>query len=818
MEAHVGHLHCRYRIRSGEGSAAALATGLDDVARSQLPQAFGGALDRMLGDDPAVYVIRTMTARVRLALRGGDSMQEVAERWALQMARSIAEEIAEDNGSNVIRFRNKAEFVARFLADLVRGEAWNRWYFGAFARLRQRGDKEALRSMLLDQPVAASEVLGELSRLGSLTSVLAALDPADREDLWNDRLGARRPPDPDALRPVFAAAITLIGHLALWTAARPADEALFQAYLDGNPPPVDWRNSEGLAAAVYDAVRFLVETDQLTKPLGADLEALSSRLDSAVADFDWLDQAWLQTSLAELFAGPAPNQELVAAPRPRQPTPKHRSLVQNLETVVSAERLNPPLDGEARTAAALRLYGALVAKFPEWTGDPLAVDVIDRVVRAGSSTSGARPGDGEATSAAGPRTSRSALTPTDDGSIVSPMPIASTIGSPPSDDGNRATGHPADAPTDCGPADGEDAVAAVARPVITKRAGERSHLFSGLSESERELVRRLTGTEGDAPIIETDCAGIFLLLRPILDLRLPTLFATIKGLGAEAISPTASALVALAIRWAGEATSGVAAIDPGLSLFAGLTTALCQTDLAKAWSTAKVHDLDRCQRSLCRSLAGQRMMAPSHLHLFGIQHQDGTSLLVATDATAVLWPLGAAVEGAEHAGEVAIAWLAFWQEATGVRPTVVVGDELAELGERLARWGARIGAHEALVEDPAQSALLHVQGRRALGAALAALAAGRVGLPAVDLFLDLVAALVLRAWSRWMKGLSQSSVPYLMDSFIRRPGRIAMDASAIDVVLPRRGLDLVVEMAGYAQEYGPVSWLGGRRVRYRLEN
>lgn len=99
--------------------------------------------------------------------------------------------------------------------------------------------------------------------------------------------------------------------------------------------------------------------------------------------------------------------------------------------------------------------------------------------------------------------------------------------------------------------------------------------------------------------------------------------------------------------------------------------------------------------------------------------------------------------------------------------------------------------------------------------ALHALGSGRVGVPDADLTLDLTAAALLRLWAVWLKKLTGSSVPYLLENAVRRPGRVVRRGDKLEVWLEPAPLDVVLEMSGYLAELESVPWLG-RRVTFRL--
>ena len=237
---------------------------------------------------------------------------------------------------------------------------------------------------------------------------------------------------------------------------------------------------------------------------------------------------------------------------------------------------------------------------------------------------------------------------------------------------------------------------------------------------------------------------------------------------------------------------------------------LTSTDaLVRHWRSATPATLLGDDPSWLRTLVGQRVLAGDALHLYSLPLATGGYALVAGDATAALWPLGQVIETSDQAGEVVAGWLAAWATAMGRPPVLVAEDPLLATARSS---GAEVAA---LTSDLALTAT-HVAGRTRLTAAFEALAPGQLGLPAIDLAVALAAGVLLRLWARWLRNFGESSIPYLLDQFIRRPGSIWVTSTEIVVTLDRRPLDIVLEMAGYLGKIERVSWLGDRRVRFRL--
>jgi hypothetical protein len=88
--------------------------------------------------------------------------------------------------------------------------------------------------------------------------------------------------------------------------------------------------------------------------------------------------------------------------------------------------------------------------------------------------------------------------------------------------------------------------------------------------------------------------------------------------------------------------------------------------------------------------------------------------------------------------------------------------------------------------------------------------------PDADLTLALTAIAVLRVWARWLRQFAASSIPYILDNFIRRPGRVYVGAHEITVDMEPRPLDIAIEVAGYSARLERVPWLDHRHVCLQL--
>jgi hypothetical protein len=71
--------------------------------------------------------------------------------------------------------------------------------------------------------------------------------------------------------------------------------------------------------------------------------------------------------------------------------------------------------------------------------------------------------------------------------------------------------------------------------------------------------------------------------------------------------------------------------------------------------------------------------------------------------------------------------------------------------------------------------------------------------------LEELAVRVLRHWTAWLRGFSTSSIPFVLDAFVRRPGVVLRsDNGGLVVRLEPRAHDVVLELSGYLDPFRPV--------------
>ncbi len=568
----------------------------------------------------------------QLAQRWGDRMAGAVMHAIAAQSTGTVSPGGRDAGAPllVVCFANQAEYVARFLADLAHGTPWNQWFYGAFAALRARDPWEIVRTVLHENADHLPAILGYLQRYGALAALLAMLDASTQRWLWSQ---VRIAPGTEraAFGSLLVEALRLVDQLDLWAASPSNREVLLQAYLATRPSPPDWRDRIGLAAALLHILRFLTTHGHLRPPWAVPSEAeggesifllgsqahrdqeryqtFLERLREVLASLDWLDRAWLQVAFAEMLVESYPlspghaqddwavlqNQislsgslellgrqalyphedELHAVlplrPAGHGPTPRQRELLESLLVVLRAGGLGLDHRQPDAPANALRLYAVFVEQFPGWAGDPMAPEMIQRLLMAWAWVMRAR----SATEMLRWLHSR------DSAAVLRALPEGARAG-----------------------------------------AATAFQFLADLGPLALTVIETLATSDNGAALfsragIDTQCAGVALLFRALLDSRLAGLVERehYPAQGTLGASHLQSMLLALYMRWAGPYGVVDGQIDRGLLLFAGQDNDDVHREadwslatLRARWSTTSLAEEARFQATWLQTMVSQRLL------------------------------------------------------------------------------------------------------------------------------------------------------------------------------------------------------------------
>jgi hypothetical protein len=155
----IDHWRAEYRVPRHHPAPEHLKSRLDDAIGHLAREVLDSALQPLVStQDESVWLIR----RLELELTANTAWDQ--DRTAASWARNIARELdrilqAGPDGQNVLRFADGASYLAYFLADLVEGKAWSRWYYRAFEGLRPLPTSVAARTAILRNSPAGFQAL-----------------------------------------------------------------------------------------------------------------------------------------------------------------------------------------------------------------------------------------------------------------------------------------------------------------------------------------------------------------------------------------------------------------------------------------------------------------------------------------------------------------------------------------------------------------------------------------------------------------------------------------------------------------------------------
>lgn len=173
----IDRMTSRYLVPRDQLSVEPLAARLDGIAAGAVPRALAAILGAIASSaDESVWVIPRLEIAVDVDVAW--DAERLARCWAIELARHLARLLAAGGAGDVVRFEDRAEYLATFVADLADGRAWNRDWYRAFDGLKMLPASAAIRTVLAD---AAEPPLAALARLSAsaLQRTITALSTHD---------------------------------------------------------------------------------------------------------------------------------------------------------------------------------------------------------------------------------------------------------------------------------------------------------------------------------------------------------------------------------------------------------------------------------------------------------------------------------------------------------------------------------------------------------------------------------------------------------------------------------------------------------------
>jgi hypothetical protein len=169
-------LHVTYLLAADHLEASLLKARLHDLACDRLAQALGAAFEPYVkADDPSVWLIRRLDVDVGLDVARSDD--EVVGGWARQLGRSLSSKLDPED-PDVVRFDDRASYLARYVVERAAGTADTKWYFRMSRGLAMLPASAAIRTALTDDPADGLRALCLIER-ADLMRVASTLSEAD---------------------------------------------------------------------------------------------------------------------------------------------------------------------------------------------------------------------------------------------------------------------------------------------------------------------------------------------------------------------------------------------------------------------------------------------------------------------------------------------------------------------------------------------------------------------------------------------------------------------------------------------------------------
>ncbi|MGH7491687.1 MAG: hypothetical protein ACREOO_04775 [bacterium] len=193
---HVHHLEIRYKIPRSRELPSSIQNRLDHIAQTLLASAWENRLVSATGNDDGIYFIEKLEINLTFTLANGDD-RALAGTWAAALHHGILQALGRQE-HGVIIFQDRGEYIASFVSDLLRGRAWERWYYREFQHLRSLSLGHALVQVLTADPDTGRDALIILTRHDDLDLLLHTFNDAEIETI---SLRCLLPPGPNMSLP-----------------------------------------------------------------------------------------------------------------------------------------------------------------------------------------------------------------------------------------------------------------------------------------------------------------------------------------------------------------------------------------------------------------------------------------------------------------------------------------------------------------------------------------------------------------------------------------------------------------------------------------
>lgn len=552
MQTRIGHLHITYRVPQSSPSASMLIPTLERVTSDRIAAVCDQAFAEVFADDPAVRVIRKVSTRVAILSRRATLESRIAEQWGHRLCAAVVESIVEENSENVVSFENQAEFVTSFLTELTTGDAWSRWYFGAFGLYRKRPAGEAILAVLDDNREWLWEILRRLRQSRVLDTVLALLGLAGQKKLWKEIIrSAPQPESAEAFQVFVNSALSVLDALELWSTERPSADSILESYLRTGPATPQWTNTRSLSDALADVIQFVVSQHWLSSAASLSADQMIRLEQTLGRNFDWLDIPHLTRRLLSMFqASSVHSLEKQFVLRPRSAAAPQKLALELLARLVREGKCRLPRDSDLH-ANLLRLL-VILSEENDSASVAAIAPVLESIVSVWLALRSTR----------------------DFREILSLLRRGST-----------------------------QQFDEAATPAVSEETRRHLEVIATSGKPAIALVEELlkqsqsTASDEGAVLVRSECAGLFLLVRTLQDVRVKSVLNECEFQSLESL------LTGLAICLGGNSAWRSGALDEGAALWAGIDA----KDVTNKLNLLETLDHERFETAFEELLSAQRL-------------------------------------------------------------------------------------------------------------------------------------------------------------------------------------------------------------------
>lgn len=173
----------QYLVPEGFPSPERACSKLDEIVSGYLPDILRQTASGLFQtSDTSVWFIRNL--KLDLNVNTAWDRDVIAERWALQITRELSHALSDEGvaGEGIVRFPDRASYLASFVRDLAGGNAWGKWYYESFSGLQMLPVSSAIRTALCRDISTGVDTLLKLES-GERSRVFSALGNQDLKRL-----------------------------------------------------------------------------------------------------------------------------------------------------------------------------------------------------------------------------------------------------------------------------------------------------------------------------------------------------------------------------------------------------------------------------------------------------------------------------------------------------------------------------------------------------------------------------------------------------------------------------------------------------------